>query len=163
MIQLQKFTKDDFGKLISWVDSEETLVQFAGTLFAYPLTNEQLIDYLADLNRFVYKVLDEENNTIGHAEIIIKKDRIARFCRIIIGNKNNRGKGIGQLVIAELLNISFNRFHAESATLNVYDWNIEAIKCYKKSGFTINKNQTKSIVINGKVWTALNMVFHKNN
>lgn len=158
MIQLQKFTKNDFTTLISWIDKEETLIQFAGTLFSYPLTSEQLIDYLADFNRYVYKVVNKENITIGHAEIIIKKDKIARFCRIIIGDKNNRGKGIGQLIIAELLNISFNKFNATSVSLNVYDWNIAAIKCYEKSGFTINKNQTKRIIVNGNVWTALNMI-----
>jgi hypothetical protein len=35
MIELQKFTKRDYKRLISWVDTAETLMQFAGPKFTF--------------------------------------------------------------------------------------------------------------------------------
>ncbi len=46
MIILQKFTSSDFELLKSWVKTEEELIQFAGTIFTFPLSDEQLKQYL---------------------------------------------------------------------------------------------------------------------
>jgi RimJ/RimL family protein N-acetyltransferase len=76
---------------------------------------------------------------------------------LLIGNKSNRGKGIGQAVIKELLQYSFETLDANMVELNVYDWNMVGIKCYEKSGFTINHGKTQSTQVDDKNWTALNM------
>jgi hypothetical protein len=54
MIQLEKFTKDDFDRFISWIDSEEELIQFAGPLFTYPLSHQQLNNYLTQQKKSPY-------------------------------------------------------------------------------------------------------------
>ncbi len=58
MIALQKFDKTGYERLIRWIDSEDTLMQFAGPAFTFPLTNEQLEKSLKDKNRFAFKVVD---------------------------------------------------------------------------------------------------------
>lgn len=162
MIKIEKFVRDDFPRLISWIDSEETLVQFAGPMFSFPLTDQQLENYLTDQNRKAYKIINPEDNAvIGHAEIYLRDNDTAILCRILIGPEIFRGKGFGQRIVRELLKITFDDLGRMSAELNVYDWNIPAIKCYKKSGFIINEGQKRSTTINGKVWTALNMIMSK--
>ena len=105
MIKLVPFEKEDFENLISWIDDEEFMVQFAGSVvFKYPLTKEQLVTYISDDNRFVFKVIDvKTNETIGHAEIYLVKTDMARLCRILIGREEYRGKGIGQQIIQQLI------------------------------------------------------------
>lgn len=162
MIQLERFAKDDFSSLISWVDSEETLVQFAGTIFSFPLTNQQLETYIKDRKRNAYKVVNTGNNaTIGHAEIYTSDDRIARLCRILIGNNKFRGIGIGGKIVNRLLEMSFNNPGAISTSLNVFDWNIPAIKCYEKAGFILTKNHSRKTIVKGEVWTKINMLINK--
>jgi len=51
----------------------------------------------------------------------------------LIGDISNRGKGIGQQVIDELLKFSFGKIGVREVELNVYDWNIAGIKCYEKA------------------------------
>lgn len=161
IIQLIRFEKPDFEKLISWIDNEETLVQFAGTYFTFPLTIEQLDRYLQDQNRFVYKVIRVTTQThIGHGEIYLEKNN-AVLCRIIIGDPADRGSGIGLQVVNALLEIAFQKLAVEKVELNVFDWNIAAITCYTKAGFTINKENTKLREVNGKFWKALNMWIDK--
>jgi len=46
MIKLEPFTSKDFLRLINWMDSERELVQFAGPIFSYPLTENQLTEYI---------------------------------------------------------------------------------------------------------------------
>ena len=164
MIKLVPFEKDDFEKLISWIDNEEFLVQFAGAVvFKYPLTKEQLVTYISDDKRFAYKVIEvKTNETIGHAEIYLVKPDMSRLCRILIGRKEYREKGIGQQIIQQLKDYSFDRFNVEIVELNVYDWNTSAIKCYEKVGFKINPNQTTTTEVNGRIWTAINMRIPKN-
>ena len=161
LIKLSPFLKTDFSKLISWVDSEETMVQFAGTYFSFPLTETQLEQYLKDKNRFVYKVVHTLTKTaIGHAEIFFTYPT-AILCRIMIGEKEYRGRGIGQQIMNALLEISFVQLGALKAILNVYDWNITAIRCYQKVGFAIDPDKLKASQVNGKAWTPLSMSIDK--
>jgi RimJ/RimL family protein N-acetyltransferase len=162
IIKIERFSKEDFSRLISWIDREETLVQFAGPIFSFPLTNEQLEDYLTDPMRNAFKIINTaDNSVIGHAEIYLLKADVAKLCRILIGEKTDRGKGLGQKIVSELLKISFIELGKSSVELNVYDWNISAIKCYEKMGFSTNKGVTKTTVVNGKKWLSLNMTTNK--
>lgn len=160
MVILQPFERKDFDRLIDWVESEKDLVQFAGKLFEYPLTAAQLERYVADRNRFTFKVIVPENNiVIGHAEIYRESVEEARLCRILIGNPEYRGKGVGKAIVGELLDFALNNLNVEHIHLNVYDWNTSAIKCYENMGFKVNPLKSSTIVVGGEDWTALNMLY----
>lgn len=67
MIRLEHFGRQDFDSLISWIDSPELLMQWAGTDFKYPLNEEQLNQYIKganeeDSNVYIYKVVSDETN-----------------------------------------------------------------------------------------------------
>ncbi len=158
MILLEKFDKGCYEKLNFWIDSEESLMQFAGPAFTFPLTKEQLDQSLADPNRFSFKVVDTiSKEMIGHAEIYLT-EQSAWLGRILIGDAALRGKGIGQEIVSRLLDIVFGTMGRTTVQLNVFDWNIAAIKCYERSGFTINPDRKAERAVNGQAWTALNMV-----
>ena len=164
MLKIEPFTPSDFDRLISWVDSEEFLVQFAGPIFQYPLTKDQLVKYIEQDSRIIFKVVDlVSSTTIGHAEIALADSGNCRLCRILIGQKGLRGKGLGQELVKILLNRAFNELGAERAELNVYDWNHQAIKCYERVGFTLNPGEIRKLVVNGQTWTSLNMILLKSN
>lgn len=164
MIKLAPFEISDFDKLISWIDSEEMLLQFSGPAFTFPLTNGQLKINLEDKNRFAYRVVDlSTKSMIGYSEIYLSDKTSALLGRIIIGEPEFRGKGFGQQIVKNLLEISFNQFEIEKAELNVFDWNINAIKCYEKVGFTINPDKIYTREIKGEIWTAMNMVIDKSS
>ena len=161
MIRLESFAKFDFNKLISWVDSEEDLVQFAGPIFNFPLTTQQLEKYLGDKCRFAFKVIEADpGQTIGHCEIYLTEE-MAKLCRILIGEKSFRGKGFGLQIVNDLLDFSFAHFDKPFIELNVYDLNAGAIKCYEKAGFSINKDKISHIEVKGTIWNSLNMIIDK--
>ena len=163
MIKLTPFQPSDFDTLISWIDSEELLVTIAGRYFTYPLTASQLQKYLKDEKSIAFNIVDiSQNKTIGHAEIILNGDGTCKLDKVIVGDTSNRGKGIGGMLINELLKYSFEKLNAIEVELNVYDWNTAGIKCYLKAGFTFNEYKTQSTEINGTTWLAKNMTINKD-
>ncbi len=162
IIKLGPFRQDDFETLISWIDTEEHLVQFAGDIFTFPLTNEQLKQYLEDAKRHAFRVFDAATNkTIGLGEAYQFDQNTVRLCRILIGNLEYRGKGLGKLITRLLIKFSFEKLNADSVCLNVYDWNKGAIKCYEKAGFQKVEIQTGEIMFKGKIWTTIKMQIDK--
>ncbi|MFV8270868.1 GNAT family N-acetyltransferase [Flavobacterium sp. GT2N3] len=163
IIKLEKFTEIDFERLINWIENEEILAQFSGPIFEFPLTKEQLNDYLSSENVIAFKVIKvETNEIIGHSEIYKTENNEVKLCRILIGNKNQRGNGIGKKIINELVKYSYKELNAEKIELNVYDWNKSAIICYEKTGFEINPNKVSEIEVKGMKWISLNMVLNKS-
>lgn len=160
MLGLQKFTPSDFKYLDRWIKTEEALVQFAGPLFQFPLTMEQIEDYLKDEKRNVFKVVletDESEQSIGIAELYDFSESTNKIARVLIGDPSVRGKGIGTELIERLVQHSFENDHKQTVLLNVYDWNISAIKCYEKVGFVRTSKAPTITHVSGKEWKSVEM------
>src|SRR4030095_6852794 len=119
---------------------------------------EQLAKNISEPNRRAYAIMEViTGKMIAYAEIYVTTENIASLDKIIIGDPKMRGKGIGQQIMQQLLFISFVILGVEIATLNVFDWNTPAIKCYEKAGFIINKEKTRTLEFKGVSWNVLNM------
>lgn len=160
MIRLEKFDKSDFDRMINWIDSEETMIQFSGPIFNYPITHEQLDKYIKADSRLVYKIINTDSGEIiGHAEVnnIDNKNKCARICRILIGDKQNRNKGFGKAIIKELIRIGFSDLQLHRLDLGVFDFNHQAIKCYKDCGFEIEGLLKDTTKMGNEYWSIYNM------
>ncbi|RDW21190.1 GNAT family N-acetyltransferase [Oceanobacillus chungangensis] len=143
MVELKYFERPDFEQLIYWIDSTEFLLQWGGPGFHYPLDKDQLEKYIYNANldgseTLIYKVIDKESeDTIGHISLgkIDRKNKSARVGKVLVGDKDTRGKGIGQQMIKEILGIAFDELQLHRVSLGVFDFNVSAIACYEKAGF----------------------------
>jgi RimJ/RimL family protein N-acetyltransferase len=157
MIELRPFTENDFATLKSWIHSEEELVQFAGPIFTFPLTDEQLSNYIKMTDKHPFKVvLTSTNETIGHCELNFENGN-NRLSRILVGTKELRGQKIGEQIVRKMVDLLFQDPKVNEVDLNAFEWNKGAVRCYEKVGFEINHEKTDKFPVNGKVWTRLNM------
>ncbi|MEH7238887.1 GNAT family N-acetyltransferase [Bacillus sp. JJ1562] len=162
MIELQYFERSDFRQLIDWIDTPQFLLQWGGPAFVYPLTESQLEEYMENANShnsetLIYKVIDKETgNMIGHISLgkIDRRNKSARVGKVLIGDKNARGKGIGQQMIKEVLNIAFEEHQLHRVSLGVFDFNSSAIACYEKAGF-IKEGLLRDTGKNGEEYWSL--------
>ena len=147
MIKLEYFTADDFSKLIEWISDEELLLNWAGSAFRFPLTDDKLNWYIKGANNFddsdtlIYKAVDTDTgSTVGHISLtaVNRSNRSARITRVIVGNPAERGKKIGEQMIRAIMHTGFNRLKLHRMSLGVYDFNEPAIRCYKKCGFNVD-------------------------
>lgn len=163
MITLLPFNENDFPRLISWIDSEKMLIQFAGTKFSYPLTTEQLRIYISEENRYIFKAIDQESDeAIGHADILCFEKDKGLIGRVLIGEKQNRGHGLGLKLMEALCDLGFNKLNLTELHLNVYDWNHAAIQCYTKIGFKKIHYKKQQSIYKDEVWNVIRMCLTKN-
>jgi RimJ/RimL family protein N-acetyltransferase len=162
MIELKPFTENDFETFKSWVNSVEELFQFAGPLFSFPVTDEQLLNYIQMSDKKPFNViLKSTNETVGHCELNYENGN-HRLSRILVGNKSLRGQKIGEHIVREMVRLIFEDPKVHEVDLNVFDWNTGAIKCYENVGFRIRPELTDKLDVNGAVWKRLNMVLTRD-
>lgn len=161
MIKLETFTINDIPVMINWNFSADELFQFGGDAFTHPLTEEQIINFMKTENSMFFKVIDtEEDVVIGVGEIVLMEDNIAKLARIVIGERNSRGKGYGQRMMTTFVEYAREQLGREKVILNVFEWNIGAIKCYEKIGFTFVDVPPRSFKLpNGELWYSKQMEF----
>ncbi len=90
MIELKSFKIEDWEYLKKCISSESELIQFTGEIFTFPINQKQVEVYLSDSNRTVFKIDNENHQTIGIAEISIHQENIAKIARVLIGDKSMR-------------------------------------------------------------------------
>lgn len=171
MIRLEYFEQSDFDQLIKWISSEELLINWAGSLFSFPLTQASMEWYLGDTNdlaksdALVYKVVEvETGETVGHISLggISRKNRSARISRVLIGNEESKGKGYCKQMIKAVLKIGFEELNLHRISLGVYDFNTSALKCYQSSGFVIEGTMRDVLLHKGKWWSLIEMGILEN-
>jgi RimJ/RimL family protein N-acetyltransferase len=158
MIKLEYFTADDFATLkewisdeqllfMEWISDEQLLLNWAGSSFRYPLTDERLNWYIKGANDFddsdtlIYKAVDNgSGKTLGHISLtaVNRPNRSARITRVIVGNPAERGKKVGEQMIREVMRIGFEDLKLHRMSLGVYEFNEPAIRCYKNCGFHVD-------------------------
>ncbi len=163
MLQLQKFgTKEDIKRLISWIDSERLNIIWASDSFTFPLDENQLKKYLADANKnniLIFKIAHNVDNTptiIGHAELDIFGTDI-KISRLLI-DKNQRGKGHGELMVKLLIKYIQENINHKSIFLTVFTFNKPAIRLYEKLGFKTIEIEPNYIRYENENWDRQKMV-----
>lgn len=161
MITLEPFSEEDFIRLISWVENEEDLIQFAGSIFMYPLTQEQLDKYIKENNRKVFRIRSTATDEIiGHCELNYQEET-PKLSRILIGPKAERSKGLGKYIVQEMIRRIMSDPEVNAVGLNVFDWNAGAIKCYERQGFVIQANKDKIMNVGNKTWRSVYMLYKR--
>ncbi|WP_017258277.1 GNAT family N-acetyltransferase [Pedobacter arcticus] len=157
LMRLVQFKKEHFQILVDWIIDEDTMLKFAGIGFKYPLSTDQLENYiLKHPDRLIYLGIDENEKPVAYGEIIPQDADSARLGHLIIGESERRGKGLGQTLI-ELLNHEAKRMLAiKRMDLFLLQNNLAAEKCYLKYGFEFVKNDFQ-INHKGKSYDILKM------
>ncbi|AXF57516.1 GNAT family N-acetyltransferase [Salicibibacter kimchii] len=138
MIKLQAFQRSHMKKLIEWIETPEFLLQWGGPNFTFPLDENQIERYMQEPDRYIYSVVDQESERIiGHISLgrIDKENRSARVGKVLVGDPDARGKGIGQRMMRDILTIAFDDMKLHRVSLGVFSFNEPAIACYEKVGF----------------------------
>lgn len=161
MITLIPFQPGHVTSLISWIESEEMLMQFAGPSFQFPLTASQLPYQRDDPKHPSFSLVkDFPREMLGYGEIHLNHD-IAFLCRLMIA-PDKRGKGFGKSLMQSLLS-EMNRYpEVRQVELNVFDFNTPAINLYLQFGFVVNPDKIFERLWKGQVWKAINMVLVRN-
>ena len=124
-------TNSDKQTVINWTNSYNQIFlnQWAGANLNFPLTLEEFNF------QNIYSIFSNEE-FIGIIQKIREENNNIHIGRFLI-NPLLTGKGLGKIALTEFINFIFQNKNIHSITLNVFTYNINAIKLYKKLGFEI--------------------------
>lgn len=168
-------TVSDFSNIVEWVNNydKDFIFQWAGSTYKFPLTLEQMKEHYAkgfnsnDSETFIYKVVDRYSQEMIGTVQLGKIDRIIREAilgRFLLKSEDHRGQGLGTKVLREIVRIGFEEFSLDRIRLYVFHLNTQAIRCYKKVGFSVN-SITEDVYqsIRGDNWNRIEMILDKEN
>lgn len=163
-ITLREFSRDDFSRLIGWVNSggSEAFLRWAGTSFEYPLTEAQLEAHLAEAEgpeatRRIFSAVDADSGeVVGHVELsrVDRANRSASISRLLVGEPSARGKGIGAQIVTRLLDMIFGELKLHRVDLYVLDFHVAALRMYQGLGFKTEGHLVEARRSGGKYWNV---------
>jgi len=176
VIALRLADLSDFYTIVDWAKDHDAdfLAQWAGRGFAHPLKLSQLMaQYPKGINSpeagaFIYMIYKDslQGECIGTVQFLgmdaaAKTSYLGRF---LIKDENLRGRGYGKQALREMLRIGFEEFGLEVIKLNVFDFNLRAIRCYEDVGFVRGKvTENVRIGAKGDVWNNIEMSIAKSD
>lgn len=157
------YTTEHFALLQSWVTDKLLLLQYAGPTFSFPLSQAQLEQYWQQHpDRALYLALTERT-PYAFGEIIPQEPGSVRLARLLVGESRLRGRGLGTLLVGELLQEAQRSFGASSVDLYVFPNNAPAIRCYQKAGFTFRPGEERTFDFEGQTYTVSKMNIRLNS
>ena len=159
VLQLEPIREEDFETLLSWIDSPEFLLQWAGPVFTYPLDEAQLRDHLADEERRrAYRATEPSGRMVGYVELngLDPRNDSASVSRVLVG-PDDRGRGVGTAMVRVVLQIGFEDVGLHRVDLRVFEFNEAAIACYERVGFQHEGRFRDARRFEDEYWTLVQM------
>lgn len=153
MYLLRELKREDIIFINEW-RNDKSLIDNLGANFRYinyDVDDNWYNNYLQNRHTTVRcSIVDDKNCVLGLVSLtnIDCINRSAEF-HIMIGNVENRGKGIGYFATKQLLNHAFNNLNLNRIELAVFDDNLRAVNLYKKVGFKQEGRKRQAIYKNG--------------
>lgn len=131
-------------------------------------TIEKLEEFLKDVEKkeilFWAIHLNHNHKYIGNIKIdpINLKHGLCEY-GILLGDKNEWGKGIAKEASLIVIDYCFNTLNLRKMTLGVVEKNVNAVDLYKKIGFIVEGVFKDHVFYNNQFYTTLRMsLFNKN-
>ena len=142
-LQLRRFERGDFERLIGEATSPEFLMQWSGGLFSYPLDRAQMERYLLTgigdpPANCLFTAVDEAGAAVGHIELsrIDRRNRAASLTRVLLFEPY-RGHGLGSQLVEQALQVGFDELKLHRLELLVFDFNTAAVAAYRRAGLRV--------------------------
>ena len=166
-MELTKFKQKHIPEILGWIKNESEMVQWSGPIFSWPLSRKQFLKHLEAAKSeppTLYPFgLYHNGSFMGYGELWghYRNFKSAIASRIIV-SPQSRNKGMGQWMIGKLLEFGFEELGLNRIGLGVFDFNKPAIKCYEKTGFTMEGTLRESAKVEDTYWDCHIMSILRN-
>ncbi|MEG0291439.1 MAG: GNAT family protein [Anaerovoracaceae bacterium] len=136
---LRETIMDDCPFFAKW-ETDESVIKYFSISKGRTLEDikQELKDRRSSKNEFDFTVVREIDNVPVGRIYVSRYDNVNKsldITRIYIGDKENRGKGLGEGALRLILEHAFNKLKVHRVTLDHFDGNVVAVNLYKKIGF----------------------------
>jgi RimJ/RimL family protein N-acetyltransferase len=126
--------------------------------YRYPETQKKWLEDIGQSGYPFMIVTQAENKTIGEIEIgTINAASGNAWLGIGIGERAFWGKKYGREAVELAMEFAFSVLNLHRLSLNVYVYNVRAIKLYEKLGFRVEGIERKMLLRDGQRWDVIYM------
>lgn len=149
MYKLRELERKELTIINSWRNDYE-LIEQIGAPFRYinlEVDQKWFDFYMSNRGNQVRCAIVEENkdDILGLVSLVsVNQMNQSAELHIIIGDKENQGKGIGSFAVKEMLNHAFFNMNLNRVELTVIENNKRAIHLYEKNGFVYEGRKRKA-------------------
>ncbi len=156
MYKLRELQKEDIPIINKWRNTRE-LIRYLGAPYRYinlDVEYKWYENYLNNRNNTIRSAIvmeGKENEILGLVSLTnINTINQSAVFHIMIGDQNNRQKGIGFFATTEILKHAIKDMNLNRIELTVLESNTRAIKLYEKVGFKKEGIKRKSVYKDGE-------------
>lgn len=155
MYKLRELKREDISIINSWRNDPE-LISLLGAPFRYinlDVDEKWFDSYMANRSTTIRCaiVTETEDTILGLISITsINQLNQSGVLHIMIGDKENQGKGIGYFAVTEMINHAFSNLNLHRIELDVLTSNTVAQKLYEKCGFVKEGLRRKAVYKHGE-------------
>jgi len=141
-MKVARFKLKNINDILQWIRTEAQMVQWAGSVFTWPITHKQFRTHLSAASSeppTLYPFgLYDRTKIIGYAELSnhLCNSNSAMLSRVLISPRR-RKIGLGQFMVKQLVDFGFTELGLNRIGLGVFDFNKAAMKCYTQAGFVL--------------------------
>lgn len=164
MLKLRNYEKSDAEYIATWCENKTIFHMWCADEYdKYPITAEDINEYYENEGKDInYKLTAfDESGIVGHFTLrtIAKGENEIRLEFVIVNNKR-RGQGLGKKIVRLALDYARENLNAKKVTLEVFENNLSAYKCYKSVGFKeYNPPKTGFYNVLGEKWICRKMEY----
>ncbi len=167
MLNLIPFAPAHFALLSSWFDTEADIVQWAGPFVSFPLSSDQLEGMLdegrTDPPQRLCWMAEKAGDLVGHAQLSFDwRNGNAWLSRVVIAPRA-RGQRLAEPMVRLAIDEAFSFAAVERLELNVYAWNVPAIRTYERLGFWPEGTRRAATLVDGARWDTSIMSILRND
>lgn len=159
-ITIRKYQPEDISLLQQWITDPDLLFTVAGPGWTYPITAGQIEAHQRQYPSKQLYIGEANGIPVAMGEIIVNEEHAPRLGRLLVGDANIRGHGIGEKFIRELIDECKRLYHPDSICLFVLETNLSAIGLYKKIGFTFTGDNIPDMIQEGEPRKVLKMILN---
>ncbi len=142
MITIKLLTEEYIHHMRHWRNQSEIKSHF---IYDGDITRLEQIkwwkEYQED-DKYYSFIAFEDGNPIGSVSLYADKDyKIAEFGRLMIGEKSAWGKKYGTVITELTCNYGFDVLNLDLIFLEVFEYNVRAVKAYEKVGFATKETK----------------------
>lgn len=154
MYKLRELSRTDIPRINMWRNDPE-LISYLGAPFRYinPEVDHKWFDgYMANRGNTVRcAIVDEQDEILGLVSLTsVDYLNQSAELHIMIGDKENQGKGIGYFAVTTLVQHAFRNMNLRRIELTVLEENKRAQHLYEKCGFVLEGTKRQAVYKNGK-------------
>ncbi len=118
---------------MTWFDGEASIKAWGGPSFRYPYSEASFLDDMCWGTLDSFSLLTEHDELAGFGQLYLR-DGKGHLARLAVA-PSRRGKGLGRMLVRQLMRHAADQFDCEQFSLFVLDDNVAALNCYRSLGF----------------------------